>query len=46
MGGAMKKIVIAGLDPAIHLSSKESFPKELDPRVKPGGDGLEAETSP
>jgi hypothetical protein len=59
MGGAMKKIVIAGHSgllcadyvnlsvlPAIHLSSKESFPKELDPRVKPGGDGLEAETSP
>jgi peptide/nickel transport system ATP-binding protein len=31
-------IVIAGLDPAIHQSSQESFSKEMDPRVKPGGD--------
>jgi len=29
--------VIAGLDPAIHLLLR----KEMDPRVKPGGDELE-----
>ncbi|CAL80415.1 putative dipeptide/oligopeptide/nickel ABC transporter, ATP-binding protein [Bradyrhizobium sp. ORS 278] len=29
--------VIAGLDPAIHPTSQESL-KEMDPRVKPGGD--------
>jgi peptide/nickel transport system ATP-binding protein len=31
--------VMAGLDPAIHLSSQDSSSKEMDPRVKPGGDG-------
>src|SRR5437868_2639872 len=30
--------VMAGLDPAIHLSSQDSFSREMDPRVKPGGD--------
>src|SRR5512144_18432 len=30
--------VMAGLDPAIHLSSEDSSPDEMDPRVKPGGD--------
>jgi peptide/nickel transport system ATP-binding protein len=30
--------VMAGLDPAIHLSSKDSSPEGMDPRVKPGGD--------
>jgi peptide/nickel transport system ATP-binding protein len=30
--------VMAGLDPAIHPSSQDSFSKEMDPRVKPGGD--------
>jgi peptide/nickel transport system ATP-binding protein len=30
--------VMAGLDPAIHRSSQDSFPKGMDPRVKPGGD--------
>jgi peptide/nickel transport system ATP-binding protein len=30
--------VMAGLDPAIHPSSQESFSKGMDPRVKPGGD--------
>src|SRR6202140_4522288 len=30
--------VMAGLDPAIHPSSKDSSPDEMDPRVKPGGD--------
>src|SRR5688572_8729723 len=29
--------VMAGLDPAIHQSSKDSF-EAMDPRVKPGGD--------
>jgi peptide/nickel transport system ATP-binding protein len=31
--------VMAGLDPAIHLSSQDSSPKAMDPRVKPGGNG-------
>jgi peptide/nickel transport system ATP-binding protein len=30
--------VMAGLDPAIHHSSQEPSSKEMDPRVKPGGD--------
>src|SRR5437899_2242191 len=30
-------VVIAGLDPAIHLFAK-LLPKKIDPRVKPGGD--------
>src|SRR5258708_5182341 len=30
--------VMAGLDPAIHPTSQESFSKAMDPRVKPGGD--------
>jgi peptide/nickel transport system ATP-binding protein len=30
--------VMAGLDPAIHLSSQDSSSKPMDPRVKPGGD--------
>jgi len=30
--------VMAGLDPAIHLSSRDSSTEEMDPRVKPGGD--------
>jgi peptide/nickel transport system ATP-binding protein len=30
--------VMAGLDPAIHPSSQDSSSKEMDPRVKPGGD--------
>jgi peptide/nickel transport system ATP-binding protein len=30
--------VMAGLDPAIHLSSQDSSSKAMDPRVKPGGD--------
>ena len=30
--------VMAGLDPAIHPSSKNSSPDEMDPRIKPGGD--------
>jgi peptide/nickel transport system ATP-binding protein len=32
-------VVMAGLDPAIHPSSQDSFPEKMDPRVKPGGDG-------
>jgi peptide/nickel transport system ATP-binding protein len=34
------KAVMAGLDPAIHPSSSDSSSKEMDPRVKPGGDGV------
>jgi peptide/nickel transport system ATP-binding protein len=30
--------VMAGLDPAIHLSSQDSSAEAMDPRVKPGGD--------
>jgi len=30
--------VMAGLDPAIHLSSQKSSSEAMDPRVKPGGD--------
>jgi peptide/nickel transport system ATP-binding protein len=30
-------VVMAGLDPAIHLSSRDSS-RSMDPRVKPGGD--------
>jgi peptide/nickel transport system ATP-binding protein len=30
--------VMAGFDPAIHLSSEGSSSKAMDPRVKPGGD--------
>ncbi|HEV7878777.1 ABC transporter ATP-binding protein [Bradyrhizobium sp.] len=32
------KAVMAGLDPAIHPSSQDSFSEAMDPRVKPGGD--------
>jgi peptide/nickel transport system ATP-binding protein len=32
--------VMAGLDPAIHQSSQASSSKEMDPRVKPGGDAV------
>ncbi len=32
--------VMAGLDPAIHRSSKESSSEGMDPRVKPGGDEI------
>src|SRR5213080_2053450 len=31
--------VMAGLDPAIHLSSQDSSSGAMDPRVKPGSDG-------
>jgi hypothetical protein len=31
-------VVIAGLDPAIHLLAKILAKKKMDPRVKPGGD--------
>jgi peptide/nickel transport system ATP-binding protein len=31
-------VVMAGLDPAIHRSSQQSFGEAMDPRVKPGGD--------
>ncbi len=32
------KPVMAGLDPAVHQSSKNSSPEGMDPQVKPGGD--------
>jgi len=32
------KAVMAGLDPAIHPSAQDSSSKEMDPRVKSGGD--------
>jgi peptide/nickel transport system ATP-binding protein len=31
-------VVMAGLDPAIHLGSDDASSKKMDPRVKPGGD--------
>jgi hypothetical protein len=31
-------VVIAGLDPAIHLLRKKVLAKKMDPRVKPAGD--------
>jgi peptide/nickel transport system ATP-binding protein len=31
--------VMAGLDPASHPCSQDSFSKAMDPRVRPGGDG-------
>jgi peptide/nickel transport system ATP-binding protein len=34
----LSNVVMAGLDPAIHLSSQDSSSKAMDPRVKPGGD--------
>jgi len=37
--------VMAGLDPAIHHASKDSF-NAMDPRVKPGGDELGVGASP
>jgi len=33
------KVVIAGLDPAIHPLRKRVLAKKMDPRVKPAGDG-------
>jgi hypothetical protein len=33
------KIIMRGLDPRIHPSSKEPFRKKMDCRVKPGNDG-------
>jgi hypothetical protein len=40
MSGATRKIVIAGLDPAIHRA-KRIFEFLMDARVKPAHDGLE-----
>jgi hypothetical protein len=31
--------VVAGLDPAINLLRKMHFANQMDPRVKPAGDG-------
>jgi hypothetical protein len=31
-------VVIAGLDPAIHLLRQMLLRRRMDPRVKPGGD--------
>jgi hypothetical protein len=35
-----ERVVIAGLDPAIHQSSQERFSKRMDGRVKPGHDEM------
>jgi hypothetical protein len=35
----MAALVIAGLDPAIHLLRKKFLRRVMDPRVKPAGDG-------
>jgi hypothetical protein len=37
--GATISVVIAGLDPAIHLVRNNRHAKKMDPRVKPAGDG-------
>jgi hypothetical protein len=37
-GGEACPIVMAGLDPAIHLLRKEFLRRTMDPRVKPAGD--------
>src|SRR5262249_38178638 len=39
--GAKLKVVIAGLDPAIHPVRKKRLAKEMDARVKPAPDDLE-----
>jgi hypothetical protein len=39
MTSVVKKVVIAGLDPAIHRA-KRVCTILMDPRVKPGGDEL------
>jgi len=36
--GASISVVIAGLDPAIHLLRKNFDAKKMDSRVKPAGD--------
>jgi hypothetical protein len=36
--GAKLKVVIAGLDPAIHPSSQKVSSKKMDARVKPAHD--------
>jgi malonyl CoA-acyl carrier protein transacylase len=33
-----RQVVIAGLDPAIHLLRNKHVAKKMDPRVKPAGD--------
>jgi peptide/nickel transport system ATP-binding protein len=38
--------VMAGLDPAIHLSSQGSCSSAMDPRVKPGGDRSNGQAKP
>jgi hypothetical protein len=38
---ALIKVVIAGLDPAIHPSLQEFLAKKMDARVKPAHDGLD-----
>jgi hypothetical protein len=39
-----RQVVIAGLDPAIHLLRNKPLAKSMDPRVKPAGDAWEAES--
>jgi hypothetical protein len=39
---AQQRVVIAGLDPAIHLLRKEFLRRKMDPRVKPAGDACGA----
>jgi hypothetical protein len=39
-----RQVVIAGLDPAIHLLRNKLLAKSMDPRVKPAGDTWEVES--
>jgi len=39
--GAKVKVVIAGLDPAIHPSLQKTFAKKMDARVKPAHDAFD-----
>src|SRR6266403_4761386 len=40
--GSTKRLVLAGLDPAIHPLGQNFLAKKMDPRVKPAGDGVGA----
>jgi hypothetical protein len=40
-----RQIVIAGLDPAIHLLRNKLLANPMDPRVKPAGDTWELNQS-
>src|SRR6476646_717239 len=39
-GAEMSTLVMPGLDPGIHQSSRDHFSKKMDCRVEPGNDGM------